>query len=62
MPLDNCCRLVLPYNAEQSIQQTEQISNDPPGWGRKVLILAIISVPRPLAASGGSGISSLYLA
>ena len=30
LPLDDCCRLVLPYYAEHSIQQTEQIPNDPP--------------------------------
>ena len=45
LPLDDCCRLVLPYNAVHSIQQTEQSPNDPRldgGW--KVLILAIILV------------------
>ena len=30
LPLDDCCRLVLPYNAVHSIQQKEQIPNDPP--------------------------------
>ena len=35
LPLDNCCRLVLPYNAIHSIQQTEQIPNDPPQMGAK---------------------------
>ena len=35
MPLDDCCRLVLPYNAVHSIQQTEQIPNDPPQMGAK---------------------------
>ena len=30
LPLDDCCRLVLPYNAIHSIQQTKQIPNDPP--------------------------------
>ena len=39
------CRLVLPYNAVHSIQQTKQIPNDPPWMGRKVLLLAIIPVP-----------------
>ena len=33
--MDDCCRLVLPYNAVHSIQQTEQISNDPPQMGAK---------------------------
>ena len=28
--LDDCCRLVLPYSAVHSIQQTELIPNDPP--------------------------------
>ena len=31
LPLDDCCRLVLPY----SMQQTEQIPNDPPRMGAK---------------------------
>ena len=35
LPLDDCCRLVLPYNAVHSIQQTEQIPNDPPQMGAK---------------------------
>ena len=35
LPLYDCCRLVLQYNAEHSIQQTEQISNDPPQMGVK---------------------------
>ena len=35
LPLDDCCRLVLPYNAVHSIQQTEQILNDPPQMGEK---------------------------
>ena len=35
MPLDDCCRLVLPYNAVHSIQQTEQIPNDPPQMAAK---------------------------
>ena len=35
MPLDDCCRLVLPYNAVHSIQQTKQIPNDPPRMGAK---------------------------
>ena len=29
LPLDDCCRLVLPYNAEHSIQQMEQIPSSP---------------------------------
>ena len=33
--LDDCCRLVLPYNAVHSIPQTEQIPNDPPRMGVK---------------------------
>ena len=33
--MDDCCRLVLPYNAVHSIQQTEQIPNDPPQMGAK---------------------------
>ena len=35
LPLDDCCRVVLPYNAVHSIQQTEQIPNDPPRMGAK---------------------------
>ena len=35
LPLDDCCRLVLPYNAVHSIQQTKQIPNDPPRMGAK---------------------------
>ena len=33
--LDDCCRLVLPYNDVHSIQQTKQIPNDPPRMGAK---------------------------
>ena len=44
LPLDNCFRLVLAYKAIHSIQQTEQIPNDPPRMGRKVLLLVIILV------------------
>ena len=33
--LDDCCRLVLPYNAVHSIQQTEQIPNAPPRMGAR---------------------------
>ena len=33
--MDDCCRLVLPYNAVHSIQQTKQIPNDPPQMGAK---------------------------
>ena len=43
--LDDCYRLVLstmPY----SMQLTEQIPNDPPRMGEKVLLLTIIPVPR----------------
>ena len=46
LPLGDCCRLVLSYNAEHGIQQTEQIPNDPPWMGAKVLLLAIIPVPQ----------------
>ena len=35
LPLHDCCRVVLPYNAVYSIQQTEQILNDPPRMGAK---------------------------
>ena len=35
LPLDNYCSLVLPYSAVHSIQQTEQIPNDPPRMGAK---------------------------
>ena len=35
LPLDDCCRLVLPYNAIHSIQQTEQIPKDHPQMGAK---------------------------
>ena len=38
--MDDCCRLVLPYNAVHSIQQTEQIPNDPPQiWKAETAIL-----------------------
>ena len=33
--MDDCCRLVLPYNSVHSIQQTEQIPNDPPRMAAK---------------------------
>ena len=33
LPLDDCCRLVSPYNAVHNIQQTEQIPNDTPRMG-----------------------------
>ena len=33
--LDDCCRLVLLYNAVHRIQQTEKISNDPSWMGEK---------------------------
>ena len=35
LPLDDCCKLVLPYNAVHNIQQTERIPNDPPQMGAK---------------------------
>ena len=35
LPLDDCCRLVLLYNAVHSIQQIEQIPIDPPRMGAK---------------------------
>ena len=35
LPFNDCCRLVLPCNAVHSIQQTEQIPNDPPRMGAK---------------------------
>ena len=35
LPLDDCCRLVIPYNAVHNIQQTDQIPNDPPKMGAK---------------------------
>ena len=35
LPLDDCYRQVLPYNAVHSIQQAEQIPNDPPRMGAK---------------------------
>ena len=33
--MDDCCRLVLPFNAVHDIQQTKQIPNDPPRMGAK---------------------------
>ena len=39
----------MPY----SMQLTEQIPNDLPGWGRKVLLLAIIPVPHGNNGIGG---------
>ena len=45
LPLDDCCRLVLPYNAVHNIQQTKQIPNDPPRMGAKSTSIAIIPVP-----------------
>ena len=35
LPSDDCCRLVLPFNAVHSIQQTKQIPNEPPRMGAK---------------------------
>ena len=35
LPLDDCCRLMISFNAEHSIQQTDQIPNDPPRMGAK---------------------------
>ena len=41
LPLDDCCRLVLPYHAKQHVTDGTD-----PGWGRKILLLAIIPVPQ----------------
>ena len=38
LPLDDCCRLVLSYNAVLSIQQTKHIPNDHPQMGAKSTI------------------------
>ena len=35
LPLDDCCRLMLRYNAVHSIKQTKQIPNDTPRMGAK---------------------------
>ena len=50
LPLDDCCRLVLPYNAVHSINRRNRSLMTLPGWGRKVLLLAIIPVPRTCRA------------
>ena len=47
LPLDDCCRLVLPYNAVHSIQQTKQIPDDPPQMRAKSTILLAI-IPQKL--------------
>ena len=48
LPLDDCCRLVLPYNAVTASNRRNRSLMTLPGWGRKVLLLAIIPVPRIL--------------
>ena len=35
LPLDDCCRLVLPYNVEHSIEQIPNHANDPHRMGAK---------------------------
>ena len=45
LPLDDCCRLVLPYNALTAFNRRNSSLITLPGWGRKVLLLAIIPVP-----------------
>ena len=49
LPLDDCCRLVLPYHAiiQHATDGTISLMTLP-GWGQKVLLLAIIPVPRNL--------------
>ena len=44
-PLDDCCRLVIPYNTVHSIQQTEQIPSDPARMGAKSTTTSNIPVP-----------------
>ena len=46
--MDDCCRLVLPYNAVTASNRRNRSLMTLPGWGRKVLLLAIIPVPHNL--------------
>ena len=39
LPLDDCCRLVLPYNAVHSIQETKQIPNECSGLCQRIRTL-----------------------
>ena len=43
--MDDCCRLVLPYNAVTASNRRNRSLMTLPRWGRKVLLLAIIPVP-----------------
>ena len=44
--MDDCCRLVLPYNAVTASNLRNRSLMTLPEWGQKVLLLAIIPVPR----------------
>ena len=46
-PLDDCCRLVLPYiPCRTACSRRNRSLMTLPGWGRNVLLLAVIPVPR----------------
>ena len=51
--MDDCCRLVLPYNAVAASNRRNRSLMTLPGWGRKVLLLAIIPVPLNLYEKDG---------
>ena len=44
--LDDCCRLVLLYKAVTAFNRRNRYLMTLSGWGRKILLLAIISVPQ----------------
>ena len=44
--LDDCCRLVLLYKAVTAFNRRNRSLMTLSGWGRKILLLAIISVPQ----------------
>ena len=46
MPLDDCCRRVLPYNPNTAFNRRNRSLMTLPRWGQKVLLLAIIPVPQ----------------
>ena len=46
LPLDDCCRLVLPYIQYTASNRRNRSLMTLPGWGRKVLLLAITPMPR----------------
>ena len=44
--LDDCCRLVLLHKAVKAFNRRNRFLMTLSGWGRKILLLAIISVPQ----------------